>query len=155
MTCIIHTYSLFKNTKTIINARQRLPRHHPPTHPGEMLAEKFIKPLEITKTELARHLDIPYSRLNKIIKGKSSVTPDDCPACAMLFYLLVIRRQQRILAGTESQYSPEEQYMNEKKTPATTPLRPIPSLGRQKKGKAGGYVPPPPPKRLTPSKKGR
>jgi addiction module HigA family antidote len=41
-----------------------------------MLAEEFLDPLDITRTELARHLDIPYSRLNKIIKGKSSVTPD-------------------------------------------------------------------------------
>ncbi|MCW5207324.1 hypothetical protein VU11_01335 [Desulfobulbus sp. US2] len=50
---------------------------------------------------------------------------------------------------------PEEQYMNEKKTPTITPPRPIPSLGRQKKGKTGGYAQPPPPKRLTPSQKGR
>ncbi|MCW5199777.1 HigA family addiction module antidote protein [Desulfobulbus sp. F1] len=57
-------------------AGRRLPAHRPPTHPGEMLAEEFLKPLAITKTEFARHLDIPYSRLNNIIKGKSSVTPD-------------------------------------------------------------------------------
>lgn len=55
---------------------RRRPKHRPPTHPGEMLAEEFLKPLAITTTELARHLDISYSRLNKIIQGRSPVTPD-------------------------------------------------------------------------------
>ena len=32
----------------------RLPRNRPPTHPGEMLFEEFVKPLELTQTELAR-----------------------------------------------------------------------------------------------------
>ena len=63
-------------TITEQSAGRRLPAHRPPTHPGEMLEEEFLKPLAITKTELARHLDIPYSRLSNIIKGKSSVTPD-------------------------------------------------------------------------------
>jgi hypothetical protein len=49
----------------------------------------------------------------------------------------------------------KEHDMSEKKPPAATPQRPTPSPGRQKKGKAGGYVPPPPPKPMTPSKKGR
>ena len=55
---------------------QRLPRNRPPTHPGEMLLEEFIKPLELTQTELSRHLGVSYPRLNEIIKGKRSVTPD-------------------------------------------------------------------------------
>uniref|UniRef100_UPI0040560E76 HigA family addiction module antitoxin n=1 Tax=Candidatus Electronema sp. TaxID=2698783 RepID=UPI0040560E76 len=63
-------------TITERSSGRRLPAHRPPTHPGEMLSEEFLKPLAITKTELARHLDIPYSRLNNIIKGTSSVTPD-------------------------------------------------------------------------------
>ncbi len=55
---------------------RRLPRNRPPTHPGEMLFEEFVKPLEITQTELARRLDVSYPRLNEIIKGRRSVTPD-------------------------------------------------------------------------------
>ena len=31
---------------------RRLPKHRPPTHPGEMLAEEFLKPLALTRTEL-------------------------------------------------------------------------------------------------------
>lgn len=54
----------------------RLPTHRPPTHPGEMLLEEFLKPLGITQAEMAKRLDISYPRLNEIIKKKRSVTPD-------------------------------------------------------------------------------
>ncbi len=57
-------------------AGRRLPRNRPPTHPGEMLFEEFVKPLGITQVELARRLDVSYPRLNEIIKGRRSVTPD-------------------------------------------------------------------------------
>ncbi len=55
---------------------RRLPQKRPPTHPGEMLFEEFIKPLKITQTELARRLGVSYPRLNEIIKGRRSVTTD-------------------------------------------------------------------------------
>jgi addiction module HigA family antidote len=55
---------------------RRLPRKRPPTHPGEMLLEEFVKPLELTQVELARRLDVSYPRLNEIIKGRRAVTPD-------------------------------------------------------------------------------
>ena len=55
---------------------RRLPQNRPPTHPGEMLLEEFIKPLGLTQTELARRLGVSYPRLNEIIKGRRSVTPD-------------------------------------------------------------------------------
>ncbi|GBE53523.1 putative HTH-type transcriptional regulator YbaQ [bacterium BMS3Bbin14] len=55
---------------------RRLPKKRPPTHPGEMLFEEFIKPLELTQTEVARRLGVSYPRLNEIIKGRRSVTPD-------------------------------------------------------------------------------
>lgn len=63
-------------SRTTIDAGRRLPRNRPPTHPGEMLLEEFIKPLDLTQTELARCLGVSYPRLNEIIKGKRSVTPD-------------------------------------------------------------------------------
>ena len=55
---------------------RRLPRHRPPTHPGQMLLEEFIKPLGITQSELALRLGISFPRLNEIVRCKRSVTPD-------------------------------------------------------------------------------
>ena len=55
---------------------RRLPSHRPPTHPGEMLREEFLKPLELTQTEFAARLGVSYPRLNEIVRGKRGVTPD-------------------------------------------------------------------------------
>ncbi len=55
---------------------RRLPRQRPPTPPGEMLLEEFIKPLAITQSELAARLGISFPRLNEIIRGKRSITSD-------------------------------------------------------------------------------
>lgn len=55
---------------------RRLPTHRPPTHPGEMLLEEFLKPLEISQSAFAIRLGVSFPRLNEIIRGKRSVTPD-------------------------------------------------------------------------------
>ena len=41
-----------------------------------MLLEEFVKPLGLTQTELAGRLGVSYPRLNEIVKGRRSVTPD-------------------------------------------------------------------------------
>ncbi|MGH2621637.1 MAG: HigA family addiction module antitoxin [Anaerolineales bacterium] len=57
-------------------SRRRLPRHRPPTHPGEMLLEEFLRPLGISQSAFAVRLGISFPRLNEIVRGKRSVTPD-------------------------------------------------------------------------------
>ena len=54
----------------------RLPTNAAPIHPGEMLLEEFLKPMGISQVEFAQKLNIPFQRVNQIIKGKRSVTPD-------------------------------------------------------------------------------
>ena len=54
----------------------RIPTHGPPTHPGEMLLEEFLKPLGITQRALAEMIGVSYPRVNEIIHGKRGVTPD-------------------------------------------------------------------------------
>ena len=55
---------------------RRLPAKRPPTHPGEMLLEEFLKPLGISQSTFAVRLGISFPRLNEIIRGKRGVTPD-------------------------------------------------------------------------------
>ena len=57
-------------------AERRLPSDRSPTHPGEMLRAEFLDPLGITQTAFAAHLGVSFPRLNEIIKGRRSVTPD-------------------------------------------------------------------------------
>lgn len=54
----------------------RLPCERPPTHPGEMLLEEFLKPLGICQSAFAVRLGVSFPRLNEIIRGKRGVTPD-------------------------------------------------------------------------------
>lgn len=55
---------------------RRLPTHRPPTHPGEMLHEEFLKPLGITQSAFAVRLGVSFPRLNELIHAKRGVTPD-------------------------------------------------------------------------------
>ncbi len=53
-----------------------LPENRITTHPGEVLLEEFLKPLEITQVAFARHIEVPLQRVNEIIRGKRGVTPN-------------------------------------------------------------------------------
>jgi len=53
-----------------------IPTHGPPTHPGEMLREEFMRPLKLTQRELAARLDVSYPRINELVHGKRGVTLD-------------------------------------------------------------------------------
>ena len=53
----------------------RIPTHRSPTHPGEMLLEEFLKPMELTQKELAAAIHVPYQRVNEIVNGKRGITP--------------------------------------------------------------------------------
>lgn len=55
---------------------RRLPTHRPPTHPGEMLLEEFLKPFGMSQSAFAVRLGISFPRLNEIIRRKRGVTPD-------------------------------------------------------------------------------
>ena len=56
--------------------RSMIPSHRTPTHPGEILLEEFLVPMELTQTRLATHLEIPIQRINELVKGKRGITPD-------------------------------------------------------------------------------
>lgn len=56
--------------------QRRLPSHRPPTHPGEMLLEEFLKPLGLTQSAFAVQLGVSFPRLNEVINAKRGVTPD-------------------------------------------------------------------------------
>ena len=53
-----------------------LPENRVTTHPGEILKEEFLEPLEITQVAFAKHLEIPIQRVNEIVRGKRGVTPE-------------------------------------------------------------------------------
>jgi len=48
----------------------------PAIHPGEILLEEYLKPLEIAQVDAAGRLGISLNRLNEIVLGKRGITAD-------------------------------------------------------------------------------
>lgn len=48
----------------------------PPIHPGEILIEEFLKPMEISQYRLAKDISVPPRRINEIVHGKRSISAD-------------------------------------------------------------------------------
>lgn len=47
-----------------------------PVHPGEILLEEFLKPLELSQYRLAQDISVPPRRINEIVHGTRSITAD-------------------------------------------------------------------------------
>ncbi len=63
----------------------RVPKFREPTHPGEMLMEEFLEPMEITQRELADALHVPYQRINEIVNRRRGITPSTALRLAKYF----------------------------------------------------------------------
>ena len=48
----------------------------PPIHPGEILMEEFLKPMNISQYKLAKDISVPPRRINEIVHGTRAITPD-------------------------------------------------------------------------------
>jgi addiction module HigA family antidote len=62
-----------------------LPKYRRPTHPGEIIRYEFLEPLNLTQQELADAIGVTRVRVNEIILGKRSITPDTAFRLAKLF----------------------------------------------------------------------
>jgi addiction module HigA family antidote len=60
-------------------------RKIPPLHPGEVLFEEFLKPMDISQNQLGRDLGVSARRINEIIHGKRSITADTALRLAHYF----------------------------------------------------------------------
>lgn len=47
-----------------------------PIHPGEVLLEEFLEPMEISQYRLAKDIGVPPRRINEIVHGKRGITAD-------------------------------------------------------------------------------
>jgi addiction module HigA family antidote len=45
-------------------------------HPGEVLQEEFLKPLEVSAYKLSKDIGIPQTRISEILKGRRRITAD-------------------------------------------------------------------------------
>jgi addiction module HigA family antidote len=68
-------------------AKTMTERKLPPIHPGEILLEEFLKPLSLSQYRLAQDINVPARRINEIVLGKRSITPDTALRLSLYFSL--------------------------------------------------------------------
>lgn len=78
-------------------------------HPGEVLQEEFLVPMDITAYRLSKDLAIPQTRISQILKGKRRITADTALRLSSYF-----GNSAKFWLGLQDDYDiEEEQRLNE------------------------------------------
>jgi addiction module HigA family antidote len=72
-------------------------------HPGEVLQEEFLIPLDISAYKLAKEINIPQTRVSEILKGNRRVTADTALRLSKYF-----RNSPKFWLGLQDDYDLEE-----------------------------------------------
>jgi addiction module HigA family antidote len=78
-------------------------------HPGEILLEEFLNPLEISAYRLSKDTDIPQTRISQIVKGKRRITADTALRLASYFGTTA-----KFWLGLQDDYDIEEEQKSKK-----------------------------------------
>lgn len=68
-------------------------------HPGEILVEEFIKPMDLTNARVASDIDVPTSRISEIANGKRPITVDTAMRLGVYFNM-----EPRFWLNLQSEY---------------------------------------------------
>ena len=79
-------------------------------HPGEVLQEEFMKPLEITAYRLSKDLGIPQTRISEILKGRRRVSADTALRLSKYF-----GNSAKFWLGLQDDYDLEEELSSRKR----------------------------------------
>lgn len=75
----------------------------PNIHPGEVLNEEFLKPLNITAYRLSKELHIPQTRISQILHSRRSITADTAIRLSRFF-----GNSAKFWTGLQEDYDLEE-----------------------------------------------
>ena len=90
-------------------------------HPGEILLEEFLIPLNISAYRLSKDLGIPQTRISQIIKGKRRITADTALRLSIYF-----GTSPKFWLGLQNDFDIEEEKRNNQKA-----FRNIQSIGKE------------------------
>ena len=76
-------------------------------HPGEILLEEFLIPLEISAYRLAKDLKIPQTRISEITKGNRRITADTALRLSLYF-----GNSAKFWLGLQDDFDIEEEKQN-------------------------------------------
>ncbi|HMX88892.1 MAG: HigA family addiction module antidote protein [Saprospiraceae bacterium] len=74
-------------------------------HPGEVLLEEFLIPMEITAYKLAQAIQVPQTRISQIIKGNRSISADTALRLSKYF-----GNSAKFWLGLQNDFDLEEEY---------------------------------------------
>lgn len=80
----------------------------PNIHPGEVLMEEFLRPMEISAYRLSKDLEIPQTRTSQILKGKRRITADTALRLSSYF-----GNSAKFWLGLQDDYDIEEEKTNQ------------------------------------------
>ena len=72
-------------SKSLTITKRKRDERVPPLHPGEILAEEFLKPLGLSQYRLAEAIHVPRRRINEIVLGTRSISADTALRLARYF----------------------------------------------------------------------
>ena len=75
----------------------------PNVHPGEVLLEEFLLPMELSQNAVAREIGVPPRRINEIVLGKRGITADTAIRLARHF-----RTSEQFWMSLQADYDLEE-----------------------------------------------
>lgn len=78
-------------------------------HPGEILNEEFLLPLEISAYKLAKDIEIPQTRISEIIKGNRRITADTALRLSKYF-----GNSAKFWLGLQDDFDIEEESLSKK-----------------------------------------
>jgi addiction module HigA family antidote len=78
-------------------------------HPGEVLLEEFLIPMNISAYKLSKDLEIPQTRISLILKGKRSITADTAMRLSIYF-----GTSPKFWLGLQDDFDLEEENVNKK-----------------------------------------
>ncbi len=81
----------------------------PNIHPGEILLEEFLIPLEITAYRLSKEISIPQTRISEIIKGNRRITADTALRLSKFFGI-----SAKFWLGLQDDYDIEEEQIKKR-----------------------------------------
>src|SRR5947208_16927515 len=76
-----------------------------PVHPGEILLEEFLRPMEISQYRLAKDLNVPPRRINEIVHGVRAVSADTALRLARYF-----GTSERFWLNLQAQYDLDREF---------------------------------------------
>ncbi len=75
-------------------------------HPGEILLEEFLKPMQLSQTALAKAIEVPPRRINEIVLNKRGISADTAIRLARYF-----GNSEKFWMGLQADYDLEEAHL--------------------------------------------